>query len=328
MGVPAVRPTTTDKSRVLQRMPEFEEFILERIAESDPNTPAPPRRRGRPPGSSSTPAVQQEGLCVVCKKPLAAQSPPEPPKPRPPKREPASPAVCPPASPPSDAPSPSEPPATTSDPKPSSTSGAVRRSVPEKVPLPDIWPTSNITPTPKQARSTTAYVGDRSSASAEADRDGFAKIGPWIADDLLGTHQGDRRYLPAGREAPPSRSQRHWVPGYIGVRTTFDCEGGDNSRSSAIPWTPSYSGTYDIMLWDMQKATLVLAGTRDTIEEAAQAYDQFSIAYNGSRFANTNYKMTPAVREVPADRVHIMCLPRARPALMVRPLCACRMPCV
>ena len=51
-------------------------------------------------------------------------------------------------------------------------------------------------------------------------------------------------------------------------------------------------------MWDTQKANLRIAAVRDTVEEAAELYDAFSIAYHGALYANTNYEPSAEGKEV------------------------------
>eukprot|EP00667_Euglena_gracilis_P003562 EG_transcript_3571 len=175
----------------------------------------------------------------------------------------------------------------------------VIRHVPLKPPMPRPWGNwKGLIASKRQPRSTLAYIGDRTTTCpTKKDKFGFVPIGDWIADDLLGTHQGDRRYLrPKG--ANTAKTQRFWVPGYIGVRTTFD------ASSATLPqtaWTSDYEGVYDVMVWDMQKATLVFAGSRYDLDEAAYLFDVYSLAYNGVQFANTNHRPSPELRQAYSD---------------------------
>jgi hypothetical protein len=52
------------------------------------------------------------------------------------------------------------------------------------------------------------------------------------------------------------------------------------------------------MLWDSQKATLVLAGSAETPEAAAHLYDVYSLAYGGIQTANTNFRPSSALKQV------------------------------
>ena len=70
------------------------------------------------------------------------------------------------------------------------------------------------------------------------------------------------------------------------------------SNSAFVPWTPGYNGRYQVMMWDSLKANLRLVAVRDTLEEAAGVFDDFSIAYHGAHHANTNYKPLAAGKEV------------------------------
>eukprot|EP00667_Euglena_gracilis_P006018 EG_transcript_6064 len=142
-------------------------------------------------------------------------------------------------------------------------------------------------------RSMQAYIANRSlPRNVKRTAEGYAPIGPWIMEDLLGQNQGDRRHLKVGQRYPEDYPQQHWVPGYIGVRTASAVDG----KPSAA-WTPEYTGPYDVVVWNRAKAILIPAGRRNSAEEAAEWFDEVSVSCYGVAQVNTNFCLSPEMRQ-------------------------------
>ncbi|KAL4530257.1 hypothetical protein Ndes2437B_g03764 [Nannochloris sp. 'desiccata'] len=152
----------------------------------------------------------------------------------------------------------------------------------------------------------------------------FRPIGKWIIDKKVGTLLGrfsiDKRYLDYD-ECLPSSARSRAVPGWLGVRGTFQTEedeeedeedgsaGGGNRMSQKKHSTTPAKGKnnnktsclgapYTIVYYEPQQAKQchLLCPTFCTAEEAARMYDQFALSYYDPSEVDLNYPLDPEAR--------------------------------